>query len=204
MLDVGCGVGGPAREIAKFTRCNVVGLNNNDYQVERATWYAQREGLTDQVVLVSRECLPEWLALAECAEVKALRPAVLVQVSCEIVVMPGQCGVFLPSRLADLGRLEGGWFLVPVLEVLVDGQFLGIPVLAHQIQEGVSVLAGRTVQCLLERSIALKVLWFEGNRSHFQLVKIEWYVGIRIFGQSVNGFLAGKCSKNLINYLFSI
>jgi cyclopropane fatty-acyl-phospholipid synthase-like methyltransferase len=32
VLDVGCGVGGPAREIAIFTDCNVVGLNNNDYQ----------------------------------------------------------------------------------------------------------------------------------------------------------------------------
>jgi len=32
VLDVGCGVGGPAREMATFTECNVVGLNNNDYQ----------------------------------------------------------------------------------------------------------------------------------------------------------------------------
>ena len=32
VLDVGCGVGGPAREIALFTDSNVVGLNNNDYQ----------------------------------------------------------------------------------------------------------------------------------------------------------------------------
>ena len=32
VLDVGCGVGGPAREIATFSECNVVGLNNNDYQ----------------------------------------------------------------------------------------------------------------------------------------------------------------------------
>ena len=32
VLDVGCGVGGPAREIATFSDCNVVCLNNNDYQ----------------------------------------------------------------------------------------------------------------------------------------------------------------------------
>ncbi|OQD65232.1 hypothetical protein PENPOL_c006G07829 [Penicillium polonicum] len=49
VLDVGCGVGGPAREIAKFTGCNVLGLNNNDYQVERGTLYAQKEDLSDQV-----------------------------------------------------------------------------------------------------------------------------------------------------------
>jgi len=32
VLDVGCGVGGPAREIARYADCNVVGINNNDYQ----------------------------------------------------------------------------------------------------------------------------------------------------------------------------
>jgi SAM-dependent methyltransferase len=49
VLDVGCGVGGPAREIVKFTGCNVVGLNNNDYQIERATRYAAKEGLSDKL-----------------------------------------------------------------------------------------------------------------------------------------------------------
>ncbi|CAK3824589.1 Sterol 24-C-methyltransferase erg-4 [Lecanosticta acicola] len=52
VLDVGCGVGGPAREIAKFAGVNVVGLNNNDYQIERATHYAQQEKLSDQVSFV--------------------------------------------------------------------------------------------------------------------------------------------------------
>ncbi|EEP77670.1 sterol 24-C-methyltransferase [Uncinocarpus reesii 1704] len=49
VLDVGCGVGGPAREIAKFAGVNIVGLNNNDYQIERATRYAQKEGLSKQL-----------------------------------------------------------------------------------------------------------------------------------------------------------
>ncbi|KAL9032421.1 MAG: hypothetical protein Q9214_007977, partial [Letrouitia sp. 1 TL-2023] len=49
VLDVGCGVGGPAREIAKFSGANIVGLNNNDYQIERAQRYAAKEGLTHQL-----------------------------------------------------------------------------------------------------------------------------------------------------------
>ena len=49
VLDVGCGVGGPAREIAKFTGANIIGLNNNDYQIERATRYAAQEGLDKQL-----------------------------------------------------------------------------------------------------------------------------------------------------------
>ena len=36
MLDVGCGVGGPLRSLARFSGAAVVGLNNNAYQVQRA------------------------------------------------------------------------------------------------------------------------------------------------------------------------
>lgn len=49
VLDVGCGVGGPAREITKFSGAKIVGLNNNDYQIERALRYAAKEGLTQQL-----------------------------------------------------------------------------------------------------------------------------------------------------------
>lgn len=49
VLDVGCGVGGPAREIARFAGCEVVGVNNNAYQIARAKRYAQRAGLAEQV-----------------------------------------------------------------------------------------------------------------------------------------------------------
>ena len=49
VLDVGCGVGGPAREIVKFTGCHVTGFNNNDYQIQRGTHYAKKEGLSDKL-----------------------------------------------------------------------------------------------------------------------------------------------------------
>ncbi|KAJ5025074.1 hypothetical protein J3E73DRAFT_392323 [Bipolaris maydis] len=52
VLDVGCGVGGPAREIVKFAGVNVTGLNNNDYQIERATAYAEKEGLSHKLNFV--------------------------------------------------------------------------------------------------------------------------------------------------------
>lgn len=52
VLDVGCGVGGPTREIAAFTGCHVVGLNNNHYQIDRATQYTKKDGLSDQVSFV--------------------------------------------------------------------------------------------------------------------------------------------------------
>ena len=33
--DLGCGVGGPLREIARFTRAKITGVNNNEYQIKR-------------------------------------------------------------------------------------------------------------------------------------------------------------------------
>jgi sterol 24-C-methyltransferase len=52
VLDVGCGVGGPAREIAHFTGAHVTGLNNNAYQLQRATHYAAKELLQDQTEFI--------------------------------------------------------------------------------------------------------------------------------------------------------
>lgn len=53
VLDVGCGVGGPAREIVKFTGVDhITGLNLNEYQVSRANNYAQREGLSERLDFV--------------------------------------------------------------------------------------------------------------------------------------------------------
>ncbi|KAI7817833.1 sterol 24-C-methyltransferase [Gamsiella multidivaricata] len=45
VLDIGCGVGGPAREIGHFTGAHITGLNNNDYQINRARRYAVTYGL---------------------------------------------------------------------------------------------------------------------------------------------------------------
>lgn len=45
VADLGCGVGGPLREIARFSGATIVGVNNNAYQIERA------RKLTDEVGL---------------------------------------------------------------------------------------------------------------------------------------------------------
>lgn len=52
VLDVGCGVGGPARQIARFADVNIVGLNNNHYQISRAIKHTQNAGLEGQVKYV--------------------------------------------------------------------------------------------------------------------------------------------------------
>lgn len=46
-LDVGCGVGGPMRAIARFSGSHVVGLNNNKYQIKRGEKALRTEALDD-------------------------------------------------------------------------------------------------------------------------------------------------------------
>ncbi|KOM51242.1 hypothetical protein LR48_Vigan08g206900, partial [Vigna angularis] len=36
VLDIGCGIGGPLREISRFSKTSITGLNNNAYQIKRA------------------------------------------------------------------------------------------------------------------------------------------------------------------------
>lgn len=47
ILDVGCGVGGPMRNIARFTKARIVGINNNEYQVKRVAAKNKLEGLSE-------------------------------------------------------------------------------------------------------------------------------------------------------------
>lgn len=47
VLDVGCGIGGPARHMAAFAETSVVGINCNDYQLKRAKILTEKAGLSD-------------------------------------------------------------------------------------------------------------------------------------------------------------
>ncbi|OMH80093.1 Sterol 24-C-methyltransferase [Zancudomyces culisetae] len=52
VLDVGCGVGGPARQCVKLTGAHVTGINNNDYQLEKATKNSAKLGLSENTKFV--------------------------------------------------------------------------------------------------------------------------------------------------------
>jgi sterol 24-C-methyltransferase len=52
VLDVGSGVGGPARTIARFSGAEVIGLNYNDYQIKRAKKHDVEQGLDRRISYV--------------------------------------------------------------------------------------------------------------------------------------------------------
>lgn len=43
VLDVGCGIGGPMRHIAKFLQCKITGITLNPYQVNRGNELSQAD-----------------------------------------------------------------------------------------------------------------------------------------------------------------
>jgi sterol 24-C-methyltransferase len=52
VLDCGCGVAGPARNIAKFTGAHVTGITINEFQVNRGNALCAQQGLADKVKVV--------------------------------------------------------------------------------------------------------------------------------------------------------
>lgn len=48
VLDVGCGIGGPMRNIASFTGANITGITINEYQVQRGNELNKLAGLENQ------------------------------------------------------------------------------------------------------------------------------------------------------------
>eukprot|EP00461_Guttulinopsis_vulgaris_P002963 UN02964 len=52
VLDAGSGVGGPARNIHKFTNADITGISINEYQIEQATGYTAKAGMSDKVRFV--------------------------------------------------------------------------------------------------------------------------------------------------------
>jgi len=52
VLDCGCGIGGPARNIARFTGANIKAVTINQFQVDRGNAISVREGIRDQVELI--------------------------------------------------------------------------------------------------------------------------------------------------------
>lgn len=54
-LDVGCGVGGPMREIARYSGARIVGINANTYQVRKCRAFNGKAGLERQCALLNAD-----------------------------------------------------------------------------------------------------------------------------------------------------
>merc|ERR1719293_182827 len=55
VLDCGCGIGGPARNIARFTGSTIKAVTINQFQVNRGNTLSKKDGINDLVELVQAD-----------------------------------------------------------------------------------------------------------------------------------------------------
>lgn len=78
VIDVGCGVGGPARNIARFSGADITGVTICDYQVARATAKTERDQLQDQV----RFRQADFMKLSETFKPSSFDAAYAIEATC--------------------------------------------------------------------------------------------------------------------------
>jgi hypothetical protein len=102
-IDLGCGVGGPMRTVARLTGADVTGVNITAYQVERAKKYNEREGLAGQCTVLESDFLK-----VRCPTAPSTRPT-----RSEATAMPRQarCSV---SGAPEARRHRGVRGITPV------------------------------------------------------------------------------------------
>jgi len=100
-LDVGCGVGGPARNIANFSDATIVGLNNNAYQLTRARKHITDGGMTKTVSFIQNDFMKMSI------EDGAYDAAYSIESTCHA---PDKVGVYSEiNRILKPGALYGSY-----------------------------------------------------------------------------------------------
>lgn len=116
VLDIGCGIGGPAREIARFADVEIVGINNNEFQVGRARTKTARAGLQDQLKFVKGN----FMALEEQFGPNSFDAVYAIEATCHAPTFEGVYGevmkVLKPGGIVSI-PLDAG--LRPVRRVRV-------------------------------------------------------------------------------------
>lgn len=116
VLDIGCGVGGPAREIARFADVQIIGLNNNDYQIAKARRHTKNAGLEDQIQFVKGD----FMKLAEQFGENYFDAVYAIEATCHAPTWEGVYGevfkvlkpggivrvlLFVPASFSDIQNL---------------------------------------------------------------------------------------------------
>uniref|UniRef100_A0A0E0DZZ9 SAM-dependent methyltransferase Erg6/SMT-type domain-containing protein n=1 Tax=Oryza meridionalis TaxID=40149 RepID=A0A0E0DZZ9_9ORYZ len=125
VLDVGCGIGGPLREIARFSSASVTGLNNNAYQISRCKELNFSVGLSEtcnfvKVVsvkdLAEDSPLPWYLPLDSQFSLNGFRLTRLGRFITHMLVKTLEC-----LHVAPQGSLRVSSFLETAADGLVKG-----------------------------------------------------------------------------------
>ena len=101
VVDLGCGVGGPMREIARVSGAEIVGINNNAYQIERGWKHTRTERMGDLCSFVKSD----FMELPHQDE--SFDAAYTIEASCHA---PDRVGLFREiARTLKPGAVFGGY-----------------------------------------------------------------------------------------------
>jgi len=198
-LDVGCGVGGPMRNIQQFTGSDITGVTLNEYQVRVGNQYCKQKGIDDKSRLVQGD----FQKLSEKFEAGSFDVAYGIEATCH---SPDRVACFSGvNHCLKKGGLFAGYDWIVLPEKGYDAKNPD-----HvRIKEGIEV--GNGLPTLATSAQVLKSLEdsgfevldsFDANRGVHSPNEIPWYQTLK--GEfSLSGFRMTNVGRMCTHYLVS-
>jgi len=191
-LDVGCGVGGPARNIASFTNATVVGLNNNAYQIKRGTEHMLKSEMNNLVSFIQGD----FMNMSQISD-SSYDAAYSIESTCHA---PNRVGVYSEIfRILKPGALYGSY------EWIITDQYSEDNSANAKIKLGIE--QGNGIPNLVKPAIlidALKSAGFEVLETQDLVEKSHkdypWYRSLS-GGFSIEGFRHTKFGRGVTNLI---
>lgn len=200
-LDVGCGVGGPMRNIGLFTGADITGVTINEYQVKVGNEYCKQKGLGDRCRLIQGD----FQTLKDMFEAEKFDVAYQIEATCH---SPDRVHTF--SGIAHTLK-KGGLFTGYEWAVLPERGFDKNNADHVRIKEGIEVGNGLPTLATAEEIVksledsGFEVLdYYDANRNVHSGHEIPWYDTLN--GKfSLSGFrmtyLGRVCTHAMLNML---
>lgn len=201
VIDVGCGVGGPMRNIQQFSGADITGVTINEYQVRVGNQYCKQKGIDNKSRLVQGD----FQKLPEKFEAGSFDAAFAFEATCHS-----------PDRVACFSGVnhclkKGGLFAAYEWIVLPEKGYDAKNENHVRVKEGIEVGNGlptlATSEQILEnlRDAGFEVLdSFDANRGVHSPYEIPWYQTLK-GGFSLKGFrmtnVGRLCTHTLVSVL---
>lgn len=171
-IDVGCGVGGPMRNIQQFTDADITGVTINEYQVKVGNQYCAQKGIADKCRIVQGD----FQNLDKAFEAGKYDVAFAIEATCH---SPDRVKCF--SGVAQALK-KGGYFTGYEWVVLPEKGFDANNKDHLRVKEGIEVgnglptlaTAGEIVKALEDSGFEV-IDHFDANRNVHSEFEIPWY-----------------------------